>query len=246
MKPVYWLMSLGTLLSIGTYAQEPKLLDGRVRLYDGNVVPVTIENKRSKEVTKADGRGYFIMDAAVGDTIRFSDKKLASVNYIIGKEDLNASRFNVLMTKRGQSLDEIIIVRKDFGDDFFEGVPNKNLTAAEKRYKKNNTVFSSTSNYGMGISLDALVNMISGQKKRDKQAILYEKLDIKVQQFLDDYTREELLEDFKIPEERLEAFLYYVVAQPSFEKIKVERTEGFKLYLAQEYIDFLGFMDLEE
>lgn len=57
MKPIYWLMSLGTLLSIGTYAQEPKLLDGRVRLYDGNVVPVTIENKRSKEVTKADGRG---------------------------------------------------------------------------------------------------------------------------------------------------------------------------------------------
>lgn len=245
MKAAYWLMSLGTLFFIEAFAQKPQLLDGRVRLYDGKIAPVTIKNKRSGELTKADNRGYFMVDAAIGDTIHFSDKKLASVNYVIGAEDLKASRFNVEMTKKGQALEEIVIVRKDFGDDFFEGVPNKGMTPAERKYKKNNTVFSSTSNYGMGISIDALVNMISGQKKKDKQEIVYEKLDMKVQKFYEDYSREELLEDMKVPADRIDAFLYYLVAQPSFEKVKVERTEGFQLYLAQEYTDFLGFIGLE-
>ncbi|MCC9044592.1 hypothetical protein LNQ81_18135 [Myroides sp. M-43] len=245
MKAAYWLMSLGALFSIEMYAQKPSLIDGRVRMYDGKVTPVTIKNKRSGELTKADNRGYFMVDAAIGDTIHFSDKKLASVNYVIGSEDLKANRFNVLMTKKGQALEEIVIVRKDFGDDFFEGVSNKGMTRAERKYKKNNTVFSSTSNYGMGISIDALVNMISGQKKRDKQDIIYEKLDMKVQKFYEDYTREELLEDMKVPAERIDAFLYYLVAQPSYDKIKVERTEGFQLYLAQQYVDFIGFIGLE-
>lgn len=245
MKPTYWLLSLGTLFSVSIYAQKPELIDGRVRMYDGKIMPVNIKNKRSGELTKADSRGYFMVDAAIGDTIHFSDKKLASVNYVIGSEDLKASRFNVLMTKKGQALEEIVIVRKDFGDDFFEGVNNKGMTPAERKYKKNNTLFSSTSNYGMGISLDALVNMMSGQKKKDKQDILYEKLDMKVQKFYEDYTREELLEDMKVPEERIDAFLYYLVAQPSFDKIKVERTEGYQLYLAQEYTDFVGFLGLD-
>ncbi|KUF44247.1 hypothetical protein HX017_07270 [Myroides marinus] len=246
MKPKYWLLGLGTLFSIGTFAQKPQLIDGRVRLYDGKVTPVTIKNKRSGELTKADNRGYFMVEAAIGDTIHFSDKKLASVNYIIGSEDLKASRFNVLMTKKGQALEEIVIVRKDFGDDFFEGVTNKGMTRAERKYKKNNTVFASTSNYGMGISIDALVNMISGQKKKDKQDIIYEKLDMKVQKFYEDYTREELLQDMKVPEDRIDAFLYYLVAQPSYDKIKVERTESFQLYLAQQYTDFVGFVGLDQ
>ncbi len=244
MKPAYWLMGVGCLFSLSAFAQEVKLIDGRARMYDGKIVSATIVNKKSNEVTKLDGRGYFMINSQVGDTIQFSNKKISPVDYVMTQEDFDLGRITVVLTKPGQTLEEVVILHKNFEDDLFEPGYGKKLTPAERRYKKNNTVFAATSNYGMGISLDAIGNLISGRKKKDKAAILYERLDIRIQEFVEEYPKDDLIADMKIPTERVDAFLYYVVAQPEYGKIKVERTEEYQLYLAKQYADFVGFLGL--
>lgn len=244
MKSAYWLMGIGCLFSMSVFAQDAKIIDGRARMYDGKIVPATIVNKNSKEEIKLDGRGYFMINTQVGDTIQFSNKRISTVDYVMTEEDFKLGRINVVFTKPGQTLEEVVILHKNFDDDLFEIGNKKKLTPAERRYKKNNTVFASTANYGMGISLDALANLVSGKKKKDKTAILYERLDIRIQEFVEEYPKSDLLTDMKIPKDRIDAFLYYVVAQPEYGKIKIERTEEYQLYLAKQYADFVGFLGL--
>lgn len=244
MKILHWVLFFTGISTLPCLAQKSSLLDGRVRMYDNRVVPVEIENKRSTEKIKSDETGYFMIESKQGDTIRFVSKGLQTVNYVIGEDDLNSGRFNVIMTRQGQSLEEIVITRKDFGENFFEQDYTKKLTSLERQFNKDQTVFSAGPNYGLGITIDGLISLLSGKKKKQKRALLYEKLDIKRKAFLEEYPKELLIQDLSISPDYVDAFLYYLVAQPDFEKIKVERNEGYQLYLAQNYDDFLKFVGL--
>lgn len=244
MKISYWILFFGGVFSLPCLAQQSNLLDGRVRLYDNRIVPVKIENKRSKEKINSDETGYFMIESQPGDTIRFVSKGLQTVNYVIGEDDLNAGRFNVMMVRPGQSLEEIVITRKDFGENFFEQGYTKDMTLMERQFNKDRTVFTAGENLGLGISIDGLISLLSGKKEKQKRALLYEELDIKTQAFLEEYPKELLMQDLSISPDYVDAFLYYLVAQPDFDKIKVERNEGYQLYLAQQYDDFLKFVGL--
>ncbi|MDR0227979.1 MAG: hypothetical protein LBI72_02825 [Flavobacteriaceae bacterium] len=246
MKKAYWYMMLSGVLSVTTYGQNTKKIDGRIRSFDGRVVDTSILNKTTKETTHSDKTGYFMLSSQKGDTIRFQSKGFTIVNYIIGEEDIKSGRVNVIMTKKEQNLEEIIITKKDFGKDFFEQGYTKNLSDAEKRYNQSNTVFSAGNNLGLGISLDAFLSAISGKRKKQKAAIVYEKMVKDVNEIADIYSKELIAEDLKIPMERIEPFLLYFVSQPDYNKLKVERSESYQLFLAHYYDEFLKVLKLEK
>lgn len=246
MKSAKGLVLLAGLIATTAFAQEQKLVDGRARLLDGRSVPVNIENRRSNEHVAVDQTGYYMILAKAGDTLRFTSKYSVTSDYIVEKEDLKKGRVNVVLAKPGQSLEEIVIIKKDFGPDFFGKTAENTLTPAEAKFKRDNTLTSATATGGLGISIDALFNLFSGQRKKDKQAIVYEKLNLIVEDFKEKYPPALLSQDLSIPGDRVEAFLYYLAAQPDFQKVSVERSEGYQLFLAQHYDAFLAFVGLDK
>ncbi|MDR2223689.1 MAG: hypothetical protein LBE34_13305 [Flavobacteriaceae bacterium] len=246
MKKVYWYLMIGGFLSISSYGQITKKIDGRIRSFDGKVVDTTVLNKTSKETTKGDNTGYFMMSSQKGDTLRFQSKGFTIVNYIIGEEDIKAGRINIIMTKKEQNLEEIIITKKDFGKDFFEQGYTKDLSDAEKLYNQSNTVFSATKDLGLGISLDAFLSIITGKKKKQEASIVYEQKASAINEITEIYPKELIRKDLKIPVERIDSFLLYFVSQPDYNKLKVERSESYQLFLAHYYDEFLKIVKLDK
>lgn len=242
MRKTYILFLLGSLFSVSVNAQNAKLLDGRIRTLDNNVVGVAIENLANKEKTGADTAGYFMIDTKVGDTIRFQSKGYVTVNYIIGQEDLDQNRLNIVLARKNQNLEEIIITRKDMGNDYFDLGLKKEMSPAEKMFSANNTLTSATETGGLGISIDAFVNLLSGKRKKDKAAVKYERLEKSVGEFEALYPKEDLVTDLSIPTERVDGFLYYLVVQPDYDLGKVARTPLYQMILAKQYSEFLIFI----
>ncbi|UVD79023.1 hypothetical protein NWE55_12950 [Myroides albus] len=245
MRSGKWLLVVATLMVSSTYAQKKAMIDGRARLLDGRSVPVTIENRSSKEIAVVDQTGYYMITAQKGDTLRFTSKFSVTSDYVVEKQDIKKGRVNVVLAKPGQNLEEIIIIKKDFGPDFFGKSDEQILSPAEANYSRRNTLTSATPSGGLGISVDALVNLFSGQRKKDKEAIVYERLEIIVKDFVEKYPKEDLTKDLSIPSEQVDAFLYYLAAQADIQKIPVDRSEGYQLLLAQYYDEFLIFTGLK-
>ncbi|MGS4344835.1 hypothetical protein ACKUSY_04345 [Myroides odoratus] len=237
------LLALVSMVCIGlsAYAQRPTLIDGRVRLYNGQIIPVSIENKNTKEKTQSDQTGYFLIQTHLGDTLRFSSDYSATMLYVIDEGDLQTKRITPVLVKPGQKLEEIVIVKKEFGEGEME-FGGKKLTPAEKRYNKNNRVFMSTSDLKMGITIDGIINRLNGTRKRDLQMIEYERIEMNMTSFYKQYPREELMKDLGIPEYHVDAFVIYFVSQPDTDKIKVDQSEGYQILLAQYYDEFLTFI----
>ena len=242
----YFKIAMGTfalLLGVMSYGQKKEtLIDGRVQLYNGNIIPVTVENKRTKEKTKTDQTGYFLINVQQQDTIRFISDYSSTMLYVVDYQDLNDKRITVSLVKPGQSLEEIVIVKKDFGSNEFNFGEIKKLTAAEKRYNADNQLFSATGNLGLGISIDAIINRFSGKRKRDKQLIEYEKIQNNISSFYNQYPKDLLMKNLAIPEDQVDAFVLFFVTQPGTDKVKVSQTEDYELFLAQHYDEFLSFI----
>lgn len=244
MRKRYTLILLGTLFSVSMYGQNVKMLDGRVRTLDNKVVGVMIENKNSKAKTVTDQSGYFMVDTQVGDTIKFQSKGYIILNYIIGQDDMDQNRLNIVLAKKEQSLEEIVITRKDMGNDYFDLGLVKELSPAEKRYSTNNTLTSATESGALGISIDAFVNLLSGKRKQDKQAVVLERLLKNVSDFEAVYPKEDLVSDLNIPVDTVDAFLYYLVSQPDYNVLEVAKTVEYQIFLAKQYSEFLTFIGL--
>ncbi|MGG5507371.1 MULTISPECIES: hypothetical protein [unclassified Myroides] len=240
MKYVFALVSI-LCLGLNSYEQRPTLIDGRVRLYNGQIIPVKIENKNTKEQTQADQTGYFLIQTSLGDTLRFTSEYSATMLYVIDEGDLQTKRITPVLIKPGQNLEEIVIVKKEFGQGEME-FGGKKMTAAEKRYNRNNRIFSATNDLKMGISIEGIINRLNGRRKRDLKLLEYERIEMNMTSFYKQYPREELMKDLGIPEYHVDAFVIYFVSQPETEKIKVDQSEGYQILLAQYYDEFLTFM----
>ncbi|MHC5310419.1 hypothetical protein ACYSNM_10230 [Myroides sp. LJL116] len=245
MKQVNWLIAIMGLFTITSVAQQRSSIDGRIRLFDGTTTLVEVFNKQTKEKINSDVTGYYMINAAVGDTLRFSSAKSTVSHYVVGPEDLTQGRVNVVLVKKGQSLEEIVIIKKDFGPNFFDLTPQQKLSQAELNYKVNNTLTTAMPNGNVGINIGALINLFNGKRKADKQAIAYEKMELMINNLVDVYPREELVQELNMPEEFLEGFLVYLVNQPDFAQIPITHDPGYLLYLAGHYEGFLDFIQQE-
>lgn len=245
MKASIWLAAIVGLSSISVVAQQRVAVDGRIRLYDGTTKQVTVENKQSKEQVESDPTGYYMIGAAIGDTLRFSGKYTATSDYIVSDSDLTQGRVNVVLSKPGQNIEEIVIIKKDFGPDFFDLGAREKLTNAEINFKANNTLTSSTPSGGLGLNIGAFVNLFSGKRKSDKAAIAYEKMQLQIDEFVQDYPKEDLIKDLHMNPDYVDAFLIYLVNQPDFSQVPVSRGEGYRLFLAGHYDGFIDFVNAE-
>ena len=180
------------------YSQSVNI-QGKISAAD-EVDGIHIINKTANRFTISNPDGSFIIPAKLNDTIVFSGVSYQPKEIIATKLILAAQQLSVHLEELVNALDEVVVGKILTGDltsdlansgvqreiNFFDlGIPGytgKPLTQSERRLKEATgldlTMGGSMGGGGVGMSLNPIINGISGRTKSLKEHVRLEQLDL--------------------------------------------------------------------
>ncbi|WP_242651179.1 hypothetical protein [Myroides marinus] len=194
------------ILNISTiFGQERKIIDGKIVARTKQLEGVYVANINTGESYMTREGGYFRIKAQENDTLMFSGPLFLGYRHKL--DDIDFKRDLVLIPLEPNSLyyelDEIIITKITAESLGLVPKGTKIRTPAERK------IYTATTGSGL-ISVDAIVNMISGRTKMLKKALTYERQETRKDKFLNIVSEEKLIKDYSIPKDYVNGFAYYV------------------------------------
>lgn len=227
MRKLYYLILL--IISCNSFSQE--MIQGKLLLEDYSTVKLFVLNKNSKETIETDSRGIFKMKMSEHDTLVFFQGNLIFDQYIVPDVVIASKSLRYILTKEGTQLDELII---DRGPNLNFGGTPKNR---EEKLEHQNSI-KGIANNSMGITLDGVFNRISGRSKDIKRIVSLEKAERNFNNFKTVYSEELLTNQFNIPKDYVNPFIYFLVDEEDYNKDLVSLSEEYKLYLVSKVLKF--------
>lgn len=211
---------------------------------------IYVINVKTEKGTISDKDGLFDIDAAPGETLLFSAIHLKELRVVLTPSDFQAGIIQVKMELRINQLNEVLIKRYDYINAVALGISPKgikHLTQAERHLKTAtglNPTASAGSMAGGSVSLDPLLNLISGRTAMLKKELVVETKLSYIQIINNMFQDEHFTKDFKIPVAYVNGFKYYAVDNERFTNVlkqKNKTTIDFLLgELANKYIDIIA------
>jgi hypothetical protein len=240
------------LVASSILAQE----SGRTRL-TGKIAANTIDldgvyviNLKTEKSTITDKDGYFSIDAISGDTLLFSAVNLKRIQICMEQEDFQKELFMVKMDPIITYLKEVVVRRYDNINAFSLGIVSKgkkSYTPAERKLYTANSLNATASNDGMAggsISVDPLLNWMSGRTKMLKKELEVENKELYMQQLENMFNKNIFVNVLKIPLEYVKGFEYYVVDNERFTTVLKSKNktniEFAMITLAEKYIEIIA------
>lgn len=214
--------------------ESEKLVRGKIILESGIAEGINIINATSEKSTMSDSNGVFEIFVKTGDVLIFSSVNLEYLAKKIENEDLNSAFLIVKMTPKTTELEEVIITKYPEINAISLGISQKGIkkyTPAERRLKAAEELhwYSPLLIPLGGMSVDGMINSISGRTAMLKKELVVEK-----KERLLEYLTELFKIDFytitlKIPTEYAKGFQHYCIEDDNFitvlkskNKIKIE------------------------
>ena len=220
MKIIFLLSGL-IFTSVG-FSQE--LIQGKLLLKDYSTAKFSVYNKSTDETVETDSRGIFKMIMKANDTLVFFHKDIVFDELVVPKHVIEAKALRYFLSKEGVSLDELVIDRTpmfNFG--------SKKLSKTEKMERGN--LIEPVFNNSTGVTLDGVFNRLSGRNNIIKKTVSFEIEDAKFKSFKQVYTDQILIDEYEIPKDYVNSFVYYLVGQDDYNKDAIALTEDFRIYL---------------
>ena len=177
-------------IALGQTNTVNRKLNGKVTSSFTDLEGIYLINSRSKENTLTEHGGYFSIQASVGDPIvRFLDE--VRINEY---KNINAVSLGIIS-------------------------PNtKHYTPAERKLKTAEELhwYSPLLIPFGGMSVDGLINSISGRTSMLKKELEVEKKELLINKLEGWFEKKYFIENLKIPEEYVKGFLFYLVEDPKF------------------------------
>lgn len=229
-------------------AQETFILKGKVVSQSNNLEGIHIINITEDKGVTSERGGYFEINVSENDTIIFSAIHLKGYMYIVTNEDIRKELLFIPMESLVNELDEITLTEyKSITTESLGIVPKgmkkyspaeRKLAAAEE-FKWYSPLLIPVG----GMSVDGLINGISGRTKQLKKELEVERKEIVLENVEADYSKEFLKERLKIPDENTDGFYYYIIEQPQFIRVYKSKnktmTEFVLNELATRYLELL-------
>ncbi|MCC9041842.1 hypothetical protein LNQ81_03895 [Myroides sp. M-43] len=240
---IAFLMILNVFVAFG---QERKMIDGKVVSSTKRLEGIYVANINTGESFMTKPGGYFRLKAQENDTLMFAGALFLGYRHKL--DEIDFKRDVVLIPLEPNSLyyelDEIVITKITAESLGLVPKGTKVRTPAERK------IYTATTGSGL-ISVDAVVNMISGRTKMLKKALAYERQESRKDRFLNIMSDEKLIKDYSIPKDYINGFAYYVatdelmssylsVTNPDANKVK-SRTGELALY----FIELISQKELE-
>jgi len=210
------------MMSTFLFAQKPKLIQGKIIVKDAPVQGIIVLNLVSEKETVTNSKGEFSILANIDDLLVFSRSNLDGQRKIIEEEDYDSGAIIIEMTSKINQLAEVEVINYSRINAVSLGIlqrPAKTYTPAERRLKTATSLDPSVNAgtmMGGSISLDPLLNWISGRTKLLKTELVVERNELALAKLSDLYEDEYYTEKLKIPSENIRAFQYYCIGDSKF------------------------------
>jgi hypothetical protein len=232
-------------ISLSLSAQNDTILKGKIISESSNLEDIHVVNRSQKKVTTSLQGGYFTLKAKINDTIIFSAVNLKAVQYIVKKEDFGEDLLFVKMEALETTLNEVILTEYKSINPVSLGIIPANQKTFTPAERKLYTATGGGNTYGLNtsVSLDGIINGISGRTKMLKKEVQVEKKEFLLESLRLDFSNNYFIEKLKIPEDYISGFLYYLVENRNFVSIYIKNnktaTEFVLTELSVQYLKLL-------
>jgi len=192
-----------------------------------DVEGIHVFNKTYHKYTITNNKGEFTIPVRVNDTIIFSGIQFQLKELVVTPEVINKQPLLLLLDEQVNELD-LVYIKPTLSGDLFKdaqqiktkkqvtaktlGLPNAHVIPLSQAERRLYTATSASS------PVDALINAISGRTKMLKKMAGYAKK-TKLEDSVVSSFSQIMMEDFKIPEDKLFDFLYYTSSDRLFSQI---------------------------
>ena len=213
-------------------AQNPfsKNIQGRVYSKSGDVAATHVQNKTTKKATITDVNGYFVLSAAVNDTVLFSAIQFKKKVIVVTTAMLQSSMLQIPLEGAVTELEEVVVmpynlsgdISKDINSLVTEQVVTSSTLGLPNAYvkpisKAERDLFEATT--GGGIPLNPIINGISGRTKMLKNRVKRNNKYERTQRVRAFYADSLFVADLKIPALKIEDFMYFCEVDTAFQAI---------------------------
>lgn len=196
--------------------------NGKIIVNAGDVEGVYVVNARTEVMTITNVSGDFSIQAKVGDTLVFSSIQFKETRIVLTEENFLDLNFTVKLNPVIHQLQEVIIKRYDNINSVALGIipgGQKSYTQAERRLQTAtglNATASAGSMAGGSVSVDPLLNFLSGRTAMLKKELAVEKKEAFMRILENMFTIDHFVNRLKIPLEYVKGFEYYAVENDKF------------------------------
>lgn len=189
-------------------------MNGKITSTIDDLEGIYVINRSAGDLTVTTGKGgYFTIPMAAGDVILFSSIQFVAQEITVTKEDLAKEVMFIHLEFMVRELDEVTITQyKNLSSEALGIVPKgqQRFTPAERK-------LATAGDMRMNpMGLDPLINWMSGRTTMLKKEVQVEKKERLMEKINYIYTEEQIINEFKIPEEYVQGFIYYIVEDKEF------------------------------
>jgi hypothetical protein len=205
---------------------------GKIVVNTDDKFGITVFNKSSKQGSITDEKGEFSIKVALNDVIEFRALQFQTFTVIIDEDIMTSKKMTVYLVEQVNKLDEVIILPYDLTgnllvdiesvktfnpdmDAIYFGLSNLHVYEFSDDYR------SKVVNIAMperdlihGINVKNLVGMflepLFNKSKKKKNKTIQETANTTVGGFQERYSTQFLVDNFKIPEDKIDEFIVYV------------------------------------
>ncbi|MCM5662102.1 hypothetical protein [Galbibacter mesophilus] len=217
------------------HAQQERPL--KIMIYQGDVIfkGYTVVNfSNNKEGWREEN--YYIINVLIGDELYISSNEFDNFYLTVTPEELKKEFLQINIDKEVIPLEEIVLTDQKLSYGTFTDYIPKTHTPAERRLKTATKMYYPGD--GLSLSLDPLLNAISGRTKKLKNRLKGETASFDVI-FLEGNFKEFILKQLEVPHQDFGSFTYFV-ADHNEGIYKVEDPKKVELILRQNYLQFLS------
>jgi hypothetical protein len=238
------------LLAFCGFSQNKATINGKIVSDATDIEGVLIKNIATNQETYSQRGGYFSINGKQNDTLIFSAFYLKATTHIITQKDFGENLIFIPMQLNRTELKELAIIDyKSINAVSLGIVPanQKTYTPAERKVRTAEELhwYSPLLIPMGGMSVDGLINAISGRTNMLKKEVEVEKKELLQIKLANKYDVNYINNTLKIPEEYVEGFMFYASDNQRFAeamRVKNYTMATFILSeLASKYRELQGF-----
>lgn len=193
-------------------------LQGKIK---GNTLysDILVVNLNKQTQTKVAASGDFSIGVSVGDLLIISAPTIYKKRFLVEQSHINTIQM-IPVEAKSIEIEQVEIIRPNITPESLGLVPKnqKRYTVAERRLKAA-TEMNLMLGFGLSMSLDPIINAISGRTKMLKQELKIERYNARLKAIRNYLTNETIVDDFKIPQEYAEDFRVFLADNAAFSKV---------------------------
>lgn len=234
-KLLFFLLMCTTLLT----AQNEKPLKGKlIAENNSDIEGISIVNLTTEKQVLSRKDGSFLINAAAGDVVQFSSIQYEEKKITVKEIDFEDGELLLKMVAKVNKLNEVYIEKSGITSEKLGIVPmgQKQYTAAERKLKTAGDFkpIQLLNILGGGVSVDAIVNKISGKTAQLKKELVVERREMLMDRLKGWFQEPFVTDELKIPQENTDGFWLYAMEDAGFKKAVNEKNKTLATFLLTE------------